>query len=337
MPNIGPIISLAACGKGALYSPQMNAMFYTTDFARTWTPVDLARGIPVTGISIADSGFGLAATVAGLFATVDFGRTWQRVPAETAPTAVAVSGEHGSAARAGGRLLATSDGGRSWSHVDIGKDGYIANIRFGAGNRCYVLVRSLIPDAEIPDHTIREQAYLIWESRQRRAPYEARGFESHDQLGDWILAQRLLSRRTALVFSDDGWRSWHTDSSTETRRPTALEVFGETLIIMRDDGTLEKRCGYQGTWQTLGPPPFEDPWAIWAASDELWFVPNGYSLARTENGGGTWELVSPRMNLVSGTCFVSPTHGFTTSGNYSGTFSVAESTDAGKSWSIVHD
>jgi hypothetical protein len=314
----------------------MNAMFYTPDFARTWIPVESPKRVPVTGISIGDSGFGLAATAGGLLGTTDFGLIWQWVATDTAPTAVAVCGEYGCAASVRGLLHTTNDAGRSWSQVDIGKDGFIAGVRYGAGNRCYVLVTSLIPDAEVADEQVQEQAYFVWERRQRGSPYELGGLQSQDALGDWILAQRLLSRRTALVFSDDGWRSWHTDSSTETRRPVVFELCGETLTIIREDGIVERRSGYQGTWQALGPIPSEDPWALWGASARLWFAPDSYRLARTENGGGEWEHVSPGMNLVSGTCFVSSTRGFSTSGNYSGTFSVAESTDAGKTWSLVN-
>jgi hypothetical protein len=130
-----------------------------------------------------------------------------------------------------------------------------------------------------------------------------------------MMAQRLLSRRTALVFSDDGWRSWHTDPSTDTRRPMIFELVGETLLIIRDDGILERRSGYRGMWQALGPVASQEPWALWAASERLWFAPDGYRLSRTEKGGGDWEHVSPGMKLASGTCFVSSTRGFTTSGN----------------------
>jgi photosystem II stability/assembly factor-like uncharacterized protein len=336
MQNYGPIISVSASGMGALFSPQMGGLFFTPDFCRTWSRTPIPAGYYLTDISIGDSGFGLAAGYRGLLSTVDFGATWQPVATDAPPVSVVSNGVVGCAACAGGVLYVTSDCGATWRRAGCYLNGVPAGVRYGSANRCYLLLTAIIPDPAVPEDQIRDKAYQLWQRRQSFAAFNPGPFDSVDSASDWVVAQRLLSTRWMLLYSDDAWRTWRRDDGLRGARPLAFDVHGETVVVLAEDNTISWRTAPDAPWKS-GPLPFDNaPCSVSAASDSVWLCPAGCNIGRTADAGSRWDTVAPRgLNLIGGTCFVSETRGFTTSGNYSGTFTVGETTDAGVTWSLV--
>jgi photosystem II stability/assembly factor-like uncharacterized protein len=334
MDNVGPILSLAGNGAGALYSPQMRGLFHTADFARNWEVVRNPGDLYLCDIAVGAAGFGLASGYRGLIATVDFGKTWQPVSVDAMPVSVAANGDAGCLACLGGILFTTADRGAVWRRVETGINGVPSGVCF-AGGKCHALFAGMICDATVPKEIVRAKAFELWQNRQSLAPPEPGPFDSDDTLGDWLAAERLLSTRTALLVSDDNWRTWKVDESTERLRPVTFGSGGDTLVLVSYDGVVYCRA-VEARWWTAKPRLPQAPWALWVVSDAVWACPDGYHILRTHDAGETWVTTSPSLNMVSGACFITAHRGFAASGNYSATFSVAETTDAAKTWRVVH-
>lgn len=335
MDNVGPILSMARDGAGALYSPQVRALFHTSDFGRKWEPVE-NPGMYLADMAIGISGFGAATSYRGLLATPDFGRSWTPVAVDAMPLSVAVQGPFATVACAGGVLFVTSDRGEEWRRVDVGVNGVPAGVQYATDGRCYVLFTAIIPDTASSVDAIRLKAYEAWERRQRYSPADRGPFNSADEMSDWVVAQRLLSTRTALVGSGDGWRTWKAEAAAEPLRPVTFGASEDTIVLIGYDGGVACRTAERPAWDAKSRLP-RAPWAVWVVSDDVWLCPDDYNILRTADAGITWTKISPKLNLISGTCFVTEQRGFTTSGNYNGTFTVAETTDAGKTWQTILD
>lgn len=270
-----------------------------------------------------------------MLATSDSGATWEPVSVDALPVSVAANGDAATVACAGGILFATTDRGTSWRRVDVGINGVPEGIGIARDERCHILFAGIVPDVANSEDTIRIKAFELFELRQRFYLSDPGPYDSSDTLGDWIVAERLLSTRTALISSVDGWRTWQADPNTERLRPMAFGVGANTFVLIDYDGTVYSRATDERAWRPKSRLA-KVPWVVWVISDSTWVCPDRYKMLRTVDAGATWTSdYPPALNMVSGTCFVTEQRGFTTSGNYVGTFSVDETTDAALTWRFL--
>jgi photosystem II stability/assembly factor-like uncharacterized protein len=303
----------------------MGATFHTPDFARSWSPADDGGMGAVYALSIQRSGFGLAAGTRGVGVTRDAGRSWAlRLPGVN-PRAVAI-GPDGSAIAGceGGIVHITDDAGVSWRSIGLGWNGEPLAIRFTSATSHRILLSSIVPDPAVAEQKIREAAYFIWKGSLQRSSAD----------DDWFRAERSLSRRSALLRSDDAGKSWSVEWAPRGLNWIALDGCDDLLAVLSDDGRISWRRGARTAWEERALPA--PSWAMWLPTVTTWLCPADYDFLRTEDAGAHWARLSPSLNLIGGTQFVSSRRGFTTSGNYGGTFSVAETNDAGATWTLVH-
>lgn len=253
-------------------------------------------------IVVHSSGLGLAAFRIGVAVSSDHGQTWKMHSRSGDVQGVAISSDGlGCVVYADGTLLITRDRGGSWDEMSLGLAGEVQRACFDQSGRCYILFRHIVPDPNISDEM----------------------FE----------AQRRTSRRAELFRSDDHCRSWFTDYSVRDARDPTMNTYQERVALLIAGLELRHRAHPEDSWEAVSLPDAED---IYLLSHRIWLCPTGYKFLRTIDAGANWSIVSPGLNLIGGTCFVSESRGFTTSGNFGGTFSVAETTDAAQTWNLVH-
>jgi photosystem II stability/assembly factor-like uncharacterized protein len=95
------------------------------------------------------------------------------------------------------------------------------------------------------------------------------------------------------------------------------------------------------TWDvhdTADEPLSPEPSSIWFADQLRGARPANYGIEYTTDGGQTWWAATHRgesTNMIGDLCFARPV-GYAIAGNYSGTFTLLRSDDAGASWESIY-
>ena len=330
----GIMIALTQTGRGALYSDYPRpSLFYTENFGRAWQPYRLP-GAKARDLAISNDGFGLLITNAGLARTVDFGKSWSIALQLGNALSVAVRGNIIAAFACGdGSVHFTQDGGKTWSDLRVGLDGCITKIRFVDRATAYLLVLQIIPDPSLTENVIRERAYENWQYRVAlRMPGDA--------AGDWAAAERKLSTRTALVRCDISTGKCNVELAPDQFRIVDIDAHNNLIAVLASDQKIYSRQEGNTDWSLakVAVPEYDGALEdLTLVSAETWLCSTGYNFARSTDAGANWKFVSKPGNIVCSTWFASEQRGFTTTGNYGGTFSVLETLDAGANWGVVYD
>jgi hypothetical protein len=351
---------MAQTGTGVVFSPTAPGFFQTRDFGRSWKQAEGATLPQASHLVLHDSGFGIAADRASLVLTQDFGASWRTGPTVNRVTSADVLANGvGCVGCEGGLLLLTENRGIDWRTVRLDIDGVPVRACGSAAARSYLLLAAVLPDSRVPLATVRERAYGVWLSRQSHVPVIDEE-EARDPAGwDWVRAERLLSGRSILLRSDDGWRSWHFDLELWDVRLVWVDARDNLLLLLGTDGRVWGRASDDGGWSVLPAPEiprgvvrnFDDPYGDWlepmggaasarlnAASESTWFRNVPYH-ARTRDAGRSWVPLGMLPSGLNGgprPVFLDDRRGFVVGGNYGGTFSVAETTDGGDNWELIH-
>lgn len=188
-------------GRNGWATTSYNAVYRTDDGGATWIK-NADVGEWPRGIAFADSAHGILCGSRGYLArTDDGGRTWERLASGTALRLEAVAYRTPTEAYAvgeGGTVLRTTDGGATWSRADFRTGGYLYDVAFrgGAG----VVVGSI-------GDVWRVGAGAAWEKT------EAMQFILYSVAMGSAEAVWCGAGAGALLFSDDGGRTWEDQAS----------------------------------------------------------------------------------------------------------------------------
>lgn len=165
----------------------------STDAGRRWRRLRPPRGAPLRSIDFIDRWRGFAVTTGGdLFRTADGGRSWRLVPGVGANFVRAVSfggprhglvdvsyepldgtGENTDPGAA--RVMATSDGGRTWRLQELDNDGPVSSlVAFGGPHGVIDVGTGLIWTRSGGDGALRSRLSLRVERRRLAAPRRVR-------------------------------------------------------------------------------------------------------------------------------------------------------------------
>ena len=216
-----------------------------------------------------------------------------------------------------GGLLATGDGGRTWSSLPVGDDAMSTSTAadgsvviaghnvFAAsrdGGSSWPPIEADLPSLDIhgftrdPADPARMWAYLatggLWESRDFGARWE----RVRDDNVIFPVAVRLASATrllgvdaTGLVASDDGGRSWSSLSAPEAFPMTALAATsnGSVVYVGSPDALLRSTDGGR-TWTTTAYIGSAFAIATTADGEMVAVVNRETEFFRSSDGGATW-------------------------------------------------
>ena len=307
--------------------PEGESIYATTDGGVTWTKHD--AGMPVTAVSFVDDLHGYAVGPGGAMATtVDGGATWQvcgtTTPAAGLPTPpfghVGVSplivglafpdATHGWAV-AGHTILATTDGGDTWTGRTVSAD--LTGVSFPDTAHGWAVGATGLADQR-PTILHTDDGGLSWTTqyRVRNLPGGFRGFTAVDAL--------------------DAGRAWVTGASDRSPARPARPIVGTTT----DGGAHWKfvRLNEHGVADAVS---FVDAKHGWVVCDR--YIDHAVSsiILRTTDGGLTWRLqhATRRETALRDITFVDRLHGWAVgqSNGASGACIVLTTRNGGRTWS----
>jgi photosystem II stability/assembly factor-like uncharacterized protein len=326
VPDCAPVAGTYALG--ILRQPDGNgwsaggnpALRRTTDGGATWTPACVPSAAATgpgafRGITFAADGIhgwvvGGTATEPVAVRTVDGGQHWllSTLPPGITGTlngvafadvrhgwAVGHLTGTGPANAAGGVMLATGDGGATWTSQPLPAD-------VGRLNRVAVV------DA---DHAWAVGVAL------NGAPLIV---ATSDRGATWVrqtIPDGIARDLRDIAFSD-GRHGWAVGSSVTTPPPNDISGIG--VVLVTDDGGL--------TW-TLQATTAGSLWSLDIVDRDTLFAGGGYSLFASHDGGATWAkqvFALPALDAIS---FTDAEHGWVTHSMYS---VVCRTDDGGRTW-----
>ncbi len=322
---VDPLLGLAA-GTGFDFT-----LSRTTDGGSSWTQVYTCPDGTITGLSVPDGLTGYLASPVSVARTVDAGASWSpraAIPAtwiDDLAFADPLNGWIGGIRQAGndrrGTIVATSDGGATWSDRGLDEPDRIAALAvapgpvvLGAGGGGTVL-RSTDGGVTFRDVAGTPANHL------------------RDLLLDSATAGWAVGPTGAVHRTTDGGRSWTvagghgagTLESVVRATGSTLYACGSYAFVASDDDGASWQMRYT----------YLDCHVLWFETALVGLAGTRYGVFRTDDGGTTWTIADNGGTGTGGVFdleMLDASHGFAAAGI--GT--VLETVDGGLHWQVVH-
>ncbi len=287
--------------------PEGSSIYATTDGGATWTAHD--AGISTTAVSFADDLHGYAVGPGGAMATTtDGGLTWQArsttTPGGGVPLLSALAFPDATNGWAVGDhvILATADGGATWTSQTVGAD--LTGVSFPDTTHGWAVGGS--GPADSPAVLNTTDGGLSWQtqftSTSRSGPY--RGVDFLDAAHGWVTGSG--GGHPLVGITVDGGANWK-------------------FVELRDTHTLAKAVSFVDA--THG-------WVVCAPINSSRYPS---IILRTTNGGLTWKLqdITKRKIALRDITFTDRWHGWAVgqNGGSKGACIVLTTRDGGRTWS----
>jgi photosystem II stability/assembly factor-like uncharacterized protein len=292
--------------------------FASTDGGATWTtsyPEKTLDPLLFRDVAFGDAKHGWAVGEDAIVATTNGGRTWatQRRPHEflravacSGAQHVWVLGDHGYLKLP--FVLASSDGGATWTERRVAAHGYLGDVVFADSRHGWIIGGDDAPNASTFILATTDGG-AHWHVQYRAAgSIELAGLAASDPQHAWVAGWSVTSANQAaesanqglILVTSDGGTHWKTQLSRNAG--TLLSVAfpdarhgwatgqGGIILATKNGGKtwVAQHSGLSRDLpnRDLRSVTFSDPTHGWAVVDK-------WGLLATENGGRTWTVVLP--------------------------------------------